>query len=237
MSRAMQEDIANLYEFLYHVTTVVTFQVKSCPESFFSDFVDWKLVLILIKSNQPFCLLIMRSFLNFLLILRICCAERIRGISENFLIFKTFLFPFLKSWRHFLNMSHRFFWMFDFEVQRKKIYLSILQSREPCCYAIFCAKSCPSSISCWFCRSKLVSTLICSTLSFNPKFSVPIVSEISQGKFYSVFLVKQRISYLDSTIWDMITVKMKHLQQSASSKQKLKSGCQKAAQAGYVSLI
>ena len=39
-----------------------------------------------------------------------------------------------------------------------------------------------------FVHQKLVSILIVSTLSFNLNFSVPVVNEISQGKFHSYFI-------------------------------------------------
>ena len=81
---AMQEDKANLYQFLYHVTIVVTFQVKSCPGSFCFYFADQKLVSTLTKSDQFFCLLMIRTFVNFPRSPRILSAERIRGIRGNF---------------------------------------------------------------------------------------------------------------------------------------------------------
>ena len=40
MSGAMQEEVANLYQLMYQVTIVVTFQVKSFPDLTLTDFVD-----------------------------------------------------------------------------------------------------------------------------------------------------------------------------------------------------
>ena len=63
MSCAMQEDKANLYQFLYHVTIVVTFQVKSCPGSFCFYFCrseisfnsDKKWSILLSADDTSFC--------------------------------------------------------------------------------------------------------------------------------------------------------------------------------------
>ena len=38
--KAMQQELVNLYQFLYHVTPVVIFQVKSWPDTVFCLFVD-----------------------------------------------------------------------------------------------------------------------------------------------------------------------------------------------------
>ena len=66
----MQQELTNFYQFLYHVTPVAIFQVKS-----------W---LTLLKNNQTFYLAIMKSFLKFPLIPRIRSGQRIRGIGGNF---------------------------------------------------------------------------------------------------------------------------------------------------------
>ena len=50
---AVQQDLVNLYQFLYHVTPVVIFQVKSWSDSTFFCFVHWELVSTQ-KIIQPF---------------------------------------------------------------------------------------------------------------------------------------------------------------------------------------
>ena len=81
---AMQQELTNFYQFLYHVTPVVIFQVKSSPYSTFYCFVHWNLVSTLLKNNPVFYLAIMKSFPNFPPIPWIRSAERIRGIGEKF---------------------------------------------------------------------------------------------------------------------------------------------------------
>ena len=66
----MQQELTVFYQFLYHVTPVAIFQVKS-----------W---LTLLKKNQAFYLAIMKSFLNFPPIPRIRSGQRISGIGGNF---------------------------------------------------------------------------------------------------------------------------------------------------------
>ena len=80
----MQQESTTFYQFLYHVTPVVIFQVKSWPYSIFYCFVHWDLVSTLLKNNQAFHLAIMKSFLNFPPILRIPSGQRTRGIGGNF---------------------------------------------------------------------------------------------------------------------------------------------------------
>ena len=80
----MQQELTNFYQFLYHVTPVVIFQVKSWSYSNFYRFVHWDLVSTLLKNNQAFYLAIMKSFLNFPLIPLIRSEQRIRGIDGNF---------------------------------------------------------------------------------------------------------------------------------------------------------
>ena len=81
---AMQQELTNFYQFLYHVTPVVISQVKSWPYSTFYCFAHWDLVSTLLKNNQAFYLAIMKSFSNFPPIPRISSALRIRGIGGNF---------------------------------------------------------------------------------------------------------------------------------------------------------
>ena len=80
----MQQELCDLYEFLYHVTPVFIFRVKSWSDSTLCCSVHWDLVSTLLKNNPTFYLTIMKSFLNFSLILQIRSAERIRGIGGNF---------------------------------------------------------------------------------------------------------------------------------------------------------
>ena len=80
----MQQELVNFYQFLYHVTPGVILQVKSLSDSTFHCFVHWELVATLLKDNPAFSLVIIQSFLNFLLIPRIHSAEQICGISRNF---------------------------------------------------------------------------------------------------------------------------------------------------------
>ena len=80
----MQQELTNFYQFLYHVTPVVIFQVKSWPYSTFYCFVHWDLVSTLLKNNQAFYLAIMKSFLNFPPIPLIRSGQRFRGIDGNF---------------------------------------------------------------------------------------------------------------------------------------------------------
>ena len=80
----MQQELGNLYQFLYHVTPVFIFQVKRRSDSTCCCFVHWELVQTLLKEKPAFYLVIRQSFLNLPLILRIRSAERIRGIAGNF---------------------------------------------------------------------------------------------------------------------------------------------------------
>ena len=50
----MQQELAILYQFLYHVTSVFIFQVKSWSDSTFCSFVHWELVLTLLKKQFSF---------------------------------------------------------------------------------------------------------------------------------------------------------------------------------------
>ena len=63
----MQQELVNLYQFLYHVTIAVIFQVKSWPESTSYFFIDWELVSTLLKNNprNPQKLLIIKNFSFF----------------------------------------------------------------------------------------------------------------------------------------------------------------------------
>ena len=61
----MQQELANFYQFLYHVTPVFIFQVKSWSDSTFCCFVHSELVQTLLKDNSAFYLAIIKSFLNF----------------------------------------------------------------------------------------------------------------------------------------------------------------------------
>ena len=79
----MQQELVSLYQFLYHVTPVVIFPVKSWSNSTFCCFVHWELVSILLKNNPAFYLLIIQSFVNFPPILRIRSSEWIRRIGGN----------------------------------------------------------------------------------------------------------------------------------------------------------
>ena len=60
----------NFHQFLYHMTSVVIFQVKSWTDSTLCYFVGWELVSTPLKKNPAFYLVIMQSFLNFTPILR-----------------------------------------------------------------------------------------------------------------------------------------------------------------------
>ena len=80
----MQQELANFYQFLYHVSPVFIFQVKSWSDSTFCCLVHWELVSTLLKNNPAFYLVIIQSFFNFSPIPRIRSAKRIRGIGGNF---------------------------------------------------------------------------------------------------------------------------------------------------------
>ena len=80
----MQQELANFYQFLYHVTPVFIFQVKSWSDSTFCCFVHWEILSTLLKDNPALYLVIVQSFLNFSSIPRIRSAERIGGIGGNF---------------------------------------------------------------------------------------------------------------------------------------------------------
>ena len=80
----MQQELTNFYQFLYHVTPVVIFQVISWPDPFRCWFCRLEFSSTSLKSNPAICLLILRSFLNFPSIPRIRSRERIRGIGGNF---------------------------------------------------------------------------------------------------------------------------------------------------------
>ena len=80
----MQHELGNLYQFLYHVTSVFIFQVNSWSDSTFCCFVHWELVSTLLKDNPAFYLVIIQNFRKFKPIPRIRSAEQIRGIGRNF---------------------------------------------------------------------------------------------------------------------------------------------------------
>ena len=80
----MQQELVNFYQFLYYVTLAVVFRVKSWADSTFCCFLDWELVSTLLKNNPAFHVVIIQNFLDFPPISRICSAERICGIGENF---------------------------------------------------------------------------------------------------------------------------------------------------------
>ena len=86
--------IINFYQFLYHMTHVVIFQVKNWSDSTFCCFVHWEIVPTLLKNNLAFYLVIIQSFPNFPPIPRIRSVIRISG---NFWILKIFHLTFLKS--------------------------------------------------------------------------------------------------------------------------------------------
>ena len=73
----MQQELANFYQLLYHVTTFIIFQVKSWSDSTLCCFVHCVLVSTLLENNPDFYLVIIQRFLNFPPILRIRSAERI----------------------------------------------------------------------------------------------------------------------------------------------------------------
>ena len=50
----MQQELGNLYQFLYHVTPVFIFQVKSWSDSTCCCFVHWELVQTLLKEKPAF---------------------------------------------------------------------------------------------------------------------------------------------------------------------------------------
>ena len=58
---AVQQELVNFYQFLYHVTPAVIFQVKSWPNSTFCCFVDWEVVPTPLKNNPAFHLTIIQS--------------------------------------------------------------------------------------------------------------------------------------------------------------------------------
>ena len=72
--------------------------------------------------------------------------------------------------------------------------------------AIFRVKSCADSVFCWFCRSKISFNPDSSSLIFKSKFSVANSKRNFKKGSFTVFNVNERISYLDSTVRDMITV-------------------------------
>ena len=61
----MQQKLVNLYQFLYHMTPVIIFQVKSWPDSTYCCFVAWELVSTLLKHNPALHLVTMQSFFQF----------------------------------------------------------------------------------------------------------------------------------------------------------------------------
>ena len=95
--RGNATQISHFQSIFFHVTRVVIFEVKNWPESTFCFFVDWELVSPLLKNNATFYLVIIQSFLKFLLTPWICSAERIRGMSQNFQILNIFKLSLLKS--------------------------------------------------------------------------------------------------------------------------------------------
>ena len=103
---AMQQELINFYQFLYHVTPAVNFQVKSWPDSVFCRFCRLKFVSTRFKGNPAFCLLILRSSLNFLPI------PRIRGGEES-----AELPEFSKSWRFLIFL----YWSFKITALKRQI--------------------------------------------------------------------------------------------------------------------
>ena len=77
----------DFYQFLYHMTSVVIFQVKSCTDSTLCCFVGWELVSTPWKKNPAFYLVIIQSFLNFTPILRGRSVERKILTLEDFSFF------------------------------------------------------------------------------------------------------------------------------------------------------
>ena len=91
----MQQELTNFYQFLYHVTPVVIFQVKSWSYSTFYCFVHWDLVSTLLKNNQAFYLAIRKSFPNFPLILLIRSRANPRN-RRKILNLEDFSFSFIE---------------------------------------------------------------------------------------------------------------------------------------------
>ena len=58
----IQQELANFYQFLYHVTPVFIFQVKSWSDSTFWGFAQWELFSTLLRDNPPFYLVINTKF-------------------------------------------------------------------------------------------------------------------------------------------------------------------------------
>ena len=79
----MPQELVNLSQFLYHVSPVVIFQVKSWSDSTFCCSAHWELASTLLTNNPVVYLVIIQSFLNFPPILRIRIAQRIGGIGGN----------------------------------------------------------------------------------------------------------------------------------------------------------
>ena len=103
---AMQQELVNYYQFLYHITPVVIFQTKIWPDSTFRFFVNWKLVSTLLENNPAFYLVIIQSFLNFLLIMWIRNAKQCQANPWNqqkFFSPEEFSFNFLEILKAHLN--------------------------------------------------------------------------------------------------------------------------------------
>ena len=81
---ALPQELVNFYQFLYHVTLVVLFQLKNWSDSTFHCFVHWELVETLLKDNPAFYMVIILNFLNCPTIPWIRSAERIRGTGRSF---------------------------------------------------------------------------------------------------------------------------------------------------------
>ena len=133
-NECLRGNATRINQFLYHVTPAVNFQAKSWPDSVFCRFCRLKFVSTWFKGNPAFCLLILRSSLNFLPI------PRIRGGEES-----AELPEFSKSWRFPIFL----YWSFKITALKRQITnnqclrgsattimrsVSVLLSLDPCFY-------------------------------------------------------------------------------------------------------
>ena len=130
----MQQELSDLYEFLYHVTPVFIFQIKSWSDSTLCCSVHWDLVSTLLKIIQTFIWQLWKVFSTF----RWFCRFVVQSESaESAKIFR--------SWRFFIFL----YWSPKFTTLERQItnneclrgkatriyqFILILVSRDPCSY-------------------------------------------------------------------------------------------------------
>ena len=130
---AMQQ-LINLYQYLYHITPVVIFQVKSWSDSTFCCFVHWELVSALLKIIQPFIWYYCKVFSTFCWFCRFVVQSESAELAEIFKSWRFFIFLYwsLKGTASMCQITNNE--CLRGSTTRISQSLSILVSHNPCCY-------------------------------------------------------------------------------------------------------